>query len=823
MATLGMDPNISQGISQLGGAMLKLPGLRQDAMRQAQAQANADRLYELQLARNDAQIPLIRAQTDWYSARTKNETSKGIAGDLFPGVVNNLFETIPATPGSPEVGPGWAPPSSGWSSPDQPMTSIGAYPGRAAIAAQPARTAITTDQNKLAAFIAGANAAGYNPQTNVNAVRQLLGTQAMTAGTPGNPSIPFQGYQGLGMNLITPGSFDTNTATGVEDRNAMIAQAHQNALELATAKGELANAGSLANTQERNKGAMARLEAKGEMVKPGSGPKISFSEDKSAQEKSLIMLDKFVSDSLAGASADDAKELKDAYISSPRGKQVYDDLNRVIRERFAQTKNVVEAEKAGEEYLKSLKNEDIGRVGHWFKPDEAYVANKDLSAVGKQETPKVSSTGSTQTPAEAMANPPVSATQVAPAPATAPAQIETTKPAAAEQAPSATEPAKAEPQQETPAAAIAPAAMKTEQPATVEQPKTAAPSEAETKPVTGEASPTKPQETPASAVTEQPATAANLGSLVSNNPFKGTGTIEEQQPEQIGSPSGAGAPSTERTPFEKKYVALMTRKQQLSRSLTRGPLPPWGTSTGIGQAESGVLIDLNSDARSPAEKAAAPDGPRRYATIGEKDAVTQELLDIDRQLKDLMKNPFSRISPSAAYLDDLTIHGAARGYYVEDASSIPEGQRPLVIDKKELMFLLQSPSVVRNSDGSPRAVYKTGDGRYIDEGIVFSNFDKHHEKLSKFFIQEGMLDMKPGDSLARKLFSLKVAADAEILAYNRARGESSWLKQMGQGLGLPGVQSLMPNGTGFGQGRNMMRYGSPEYLSQHPIPDVPNR
>jgi hypothetical protein len=212
----------------------------------------------------------------------------------------------------------------------------------------------------------------------------------------------------------------------------------------------------------------------------------------------------------------------------------------------------------------------------------------------------------------------------------------------------------------------------------------------------------------------------------------------------------------------------------------------------------------------------------KFATIGGKDAVTKELLEIDAKLKHMMRNPIARISPSAAYLDDLTVHGAGK-YYVEDASEVDADKRPLVIDKKELMFLLQSPTVIRNSDGSPRGVYKTADGRYIDEGIVFSNFDKHHAKLANYFIQEGMFDMKPGDSLARKLFQLKVTADAEILAYNRAKGEGSWLKQMGQGLGLPGVQSLMPNGTGFGQGRNMMRYGSPEYLKQHPLPTVPGQ
>jgi len=812
MATLGMDPNISQGISQLGGAMLKLPSIRQDAMRQAAAQANADRLYELQLAKNDAQVPLIRAQTDWYNARTKNETSKGVAGELFPGVVNNVFETIPAVPGSPEIPAGWAPPSGGWSSPDQPMTSIGAYPGRAAVAAQPARTAITTDQNKLAAFIAGANAAGYNPQTNVNAVRQLLGTQAMTAGTPGNPSVPFQGYQGLGMNLITPGSFDTNTATGVADRDAMIANAHANSLELARTKGELANAGSLANTEKRNEGAMARLVAKGEQVTPGKGPKISFSEDKAAQEKAMILMDRFLTESVAGASPDDAKEMKDKFTAGERGKEIYTELSRVIREKFAATKNVVEAEDAGMEYLKGLKNEQIGEVSHLFGSNDIYTANKDTSVAGKSNTPKVSSTGSTQTPAEAIVAPAgqqlgTPPTEQVAAPVAAPAATVTQEQPKSAEAPvveKASEPAT--PKQETPAEVMAPAAAAAAQTPTkqaetqppAEEPKAAAPAEMPK----GEPK----QETPAEAVAAS-TTGANLNGLVNNNPFKGTGTVEEEMPEQIGSPSGAGAASTERTPFEKKYVELMTRKARLSRSMVKRPLPPWGTDSGIGQAPNGTLYDMTKP---------------NFPTIGSTEATTKELLDIDRQIKDLMRNPFSRISPSAAYLDDLTIGGAGR-YYVEDASKLPDAQRPLVIDKKEIMFLLQSPTVVRNSDGSPRAVYRTQDGRYLDEGVVFSNFDKHHEKLSKYFIQEGMLDMKPGDSLARKLFSLKVSADAEILAYNRAKGEGSWLKQMGGSLGMPGFQSLTPGGTGYGQTRNMMRYGSPEYLKQHPIPDVPER
>lgn len=781
MATLGMDPNISQGISQLGGAMLKLPSIRQDAMKQAAAQANADRLYELQLAKNNAQIPLIEAQTGWYNARTKNETSKGIAGELFPGVVNNVFETIPAVAGSPEVPAGWAQPSGGWSSPDQPMTSIGAYPGKAAVAAQPARTAITTDQNKLAAFIAGANAAGYNPQTNVNAVRQLLGTQAMTAGTPGNPGVPYQGYQGLGMNLITPGSFDTNTATGVEDRNAMIGTAHQNALELARTKGELANAGSLANTGLRNEGAMDRLIAKGEQVTPGKGPKISFSEDKAAQEKAMILMDKFVTESLSGASDDEVKDLKDRYMQGARGKEVYNELSRVIRERFASTKNVVEAEDAGMQYLRSLKNEDIGTVHNLFSKDKAYVANKDLSAVGAANTPRASSTGSTQTPAEAVSAPIQSAQQQVTAPVSS-------EPVKQDIAKNNTTPAVETSPKETPAAAVAPVetpAKQSEKIPMAEQPN-------------GVMKTGTPRQEP---------TGANLGQVVNNNLFNGTGTIEREMPEQIGSPSGAGASSTEKTPFEKKYVSLMTRKAQLSRSMVRRPLPPYGTETGIGQAPNGTLYDMTKP---------------NFPTIGSTEATTKELLDIDRQIKDLMKNPFSRISPSAAYLDDLTVGGAGR-YYVEDASKLPEAQRQLVIDKKEIMFLLQSPTVVRNSDGSPRAVYKTQDGRYLDEGVVFSNFDKHHEKLSKYFIQEGMLDMKPGDSLARKLFSLKVSADAEILAYNRARGDSSWLKQMGGSAGLPGIQSLNPNGLGYGQTRNMMRYGSPEYIKQHPIPDVPER
>lgn len=818
-----MDPNISQGISQLGGAMLRLPALQQNAMRQAQAQANADRLYELQLARNDAQVPLIRAQTDWYNARTKNETSKGIAGDLFPGIVNNVFETIPATAGSPEVPAGWAPPSSGWSAPDQPMTSIGAYPGRAAVAAQPARTAITTDQNKLAAFIAGANAAGYNPQTNVNAVRQLLGTQAMTAGTPGNPSVPFQGYQGLGMNLITPGSFDTNTATGVADRDNMIANAHANSLELAKTKGELANAGSLANTKERNEGAMARLVAKGEQVTPGKGPKISFSEDKAAQEKAMILMDRFLTEAVAGADPDDAKEMKDKFTASERGKKISTELSRVIREKFAATKNVVEAEDAGLEYLKSLKNETIGEVSHIFGSNDIYTANKDLSAVGASGTPKISATGSAQTPAEAIVAPVGQQTVTPPTEQNAtPVAVPTEdKPKAAE-APvveKASEPAA--PKQETPAEVMAPAASAAA-PAQTKQAETQPPAEEPKAAAPAEMPKEEPkQETPAEAVATSP-TSANVNGLVNNNPFKGTGTVEEQMPEQIGSPSGAGAASTEKTPFEKKYVELMTRKAKLSRSLVKGKLPPWGTETGIGQAANGTLIDMSKDSRHPAWQKAFPDSPPTYATIGANEATTKELIDIDRQLQKLMTNPFSRISPSAAYLDDLTIHGAGR-YYVEDASKLPEEQRKLVIDRKELMFLLQSPTVVRNSDGSPRAVYRTSNGAYLDEGVVFKNFDKHHEKLANYFIQEGLLDMKPGDSLARKLFSLKVEADREILAYNRAKGDNSWLKQMGGSLGLPGLQSLTPGGTGFGQGRNMMRYGSPEYLKQHPIPDVPEQ
>ncbi len=761
-----MDPNISQGISQLGGAMLKLPSIRQDAMRQAAAQANADRLYELQLARNNAQVPLIEAQTGWYNARTKNETAKGVAGELFPGVVNNVFETIPAVAGSPEVPAGWAPPSGGWSSPDQPMGSLGAYPGKAAVAAQPARTAITTDQNKLAAFVAGANAAGYNPQTNVNAIRQLLGTQAMTAGTPGNPGVPYQGYQGLGMNLITPGSFDTNTATGVEDRNTMIGTAHQNALELATTKGNLANAGSLANTEKRNEGAMDRLVAKGEQVTPGKGPKISFSEDKAAQEKAMILMDRFVTESLAGASDDEVKDLKDKYMGGARGREVYTELSRVIREKFAATKNVVEAEDAGVEYLKSLKNEDIGSTPtYWgLGTPKAYTANKDISAIGG-DSPKMSASGSTQTPAEALTQP-------------------VAKPVAAEQRPVASEEILVSPSKET-------------MPTKVEAPVEKAVAPAEKLPVAPKSA------EPAAGV----ANPASVAAAVTANPFSGTGTVENELPATIGSPSGSGAASTEKTPFEKKYVDLMTRKARLSRSLVKRPLPPQGTETGIGQAPNGTLYDMTKP---------------NFPTIGSTEATTKELLDIDRQIKDLMRNPFSRISPSAAYLDDLTVGGAGR-YYVEDASKVPDAQRPLVIDKKEIMFLLQSPTVIRNSDGTPRAVYKTQDGRYLDEGVVFSNFDKHHDKLSKYFIQEGMLDMKPGDSLARKLFSLKVSADAEILAYNRARGDKSWLKQMGGSMGIPGLQSLNPSGPGFGQPRNMMRYGSPEYISQHPIPDVPER
>jgi hypothetical protein len=813
MATIGMDPNISQGISQLGGAMLKLPSIHQEAAKQAAAQANADRLYQLQYERNNAQIPLIRAQTDWYNARTNNETSKGIAGELFPSLVNNIFDTIPATAGDPGSPAGWAPPSGGWSSPDQPMSSLAAYPGRPAIAAQPARTAITSDASKLAAFIAGANAAGYNPQTNVNAVRQLLGTQAMTAGTPENPNIPFQGYQGLGMNLITPGSFDTNTATGVEDRDAMIANAHANAMELARAKGELANAGSLATQGLRNEGAMARLQAKGEQVTPGKGPKISFSEDKAAQEKALVLINEFVNNALKGASDSDAASLRDAFMGSDKGKEIMTELSKVIREKFAATKNVVEAEEAGKAYLSGLKNVDIGTVKHLISDNEVYVANKDISSVGGTGT-KISPSGSTQTPAQAIAQPQM---PIKPAEQTAP-PVSTTeqKPVSSEQTlvGPKTEVAKESPVAESPAAAVAPAVApvqpKQEEPAPMKQ-------------STGEAAPTvepakvEPKNnSPAAAVAEQPKsedkTGANLSSLTSNNPFKGTGTIEEQLPEQIGSPSGAGAPSTEKTPFEKQYVALMTRKAQLSRSLFRGPVN-MSLTAGIGQDERGVLVDMT--------KLESPTSPR-FATIGGKDEVTKELLDIDARLKKMMRNPISRISPSAAYLDDLTIDGAGK-YYVEDASKVDADKRPFVIDKKEIMFLLQSPTVIRNSDGTPRAVYKTNDGRYIDEGIVFSNFDKHHKKLSDYFIQEGMLDMKPGDSLARKLFQLKVSADAEILAYNRAKGDSSWLKQMGQGLGLPGVQSLMPNGTGFGQSRNMMRYGSPEYLKQHPIPDVPGQ
>lgn len=902
MATLGMDPNISQGISQLGGAMLKLPSIRADAMANAQKQFNADRTYQLAIDRQNAQIPLYSAQANYYNARAAAEQDKSLAASLFPGALEATIEYTPAVKAqaaidaTDAVPPGFQGQYPGFSSADQPMSSIAAYPGAPAmpavpaVEASPARNSITKDPQMLARAISLAHRAGYNPQQTAAALRELMATGMMTT----------DGQEGQGMNLLRPGSFDMNTAVNIEDRNALIANSAANAEALARVKGELANAGALARTQLSNEGAMARQVAK---TGTAGNQKLSFYDSEQSSMLGDRILGEFIKNTIkehnstgsGNVSPSEEKQLTDEYITSEVGLKTKTELKEVIRQKYSETKNALEAEKAGKEYLKGLKNHEIGKVKLTWKPDIVITANKDTS------TPVVSPTGNnaapsekkTDTPADAIApaanttaattttsnlsteayaralritpeefDKRVKASGMTPsdyyksvkdlAPTSSQANVTNTSaangvnPVSPEktnyvQLPGNTNttedyalPVESSSAQQgsfgsllsndsqipesSPADAVASVPGKYSVKSGIETQENIQPKASEGKKynfkntdniIGKQESPasviSKPnfeynaEEASSSSFTQPEDKPIELQSLVTNNPFKGSGTIEETLPEIVGSPSGSEAPSTQKTPFEKLYISLIEEKRKLEKSLAKD-IPPHGTETGIGRAPNGTLIDINTK-----------------KTIASGDAITKRLIEIDNKITRLKNNPFSRISPSAALLDDLTIGGAG-SYYIEDASKIEDvSKRALFIDKKELMFLLQNPTVVRNSDGSPSAVYKTESGAFLPEERVFRDFDKYHEKLANYFIQEGMFDMKPGDSLARKLFQLKVSADSEILAYNNAKGAKSWLKQQGGMGGLPGLNTTIGNGAG----RSSMRTGSNEYLKQHPIPEVP--
>jgi len=883
MATLGMDPNISAGISQLGGAMMKLPSIKSGLAIQAQKQANADRMYQLGLDRNNAQVPLYNAQADFYRARAAAEQNKSLAASLFPGALEGLMDYTPAVQGQaateeiPAIAPGFQGEHTSWSDAEQPMQSIAAYPGAPAVAAKPAiqaapaRTSFNNNPAMLARAISFAAQAGYNPEQISGALREFIGT-----GMALQP-----GQQGEGMNLLSPGSFKTNVAVNEEDRNGMISNNAYNAEELARVKGQLANEGALERTNATVQGAMARQVAKGQIAK-GSIPKISLYEYEQSNLITNKLFSKFIDDAFKeyGTAEKDKVKITNQYIDSEKGIEVATELKRIFREKYAETKNAVEAQKAAEEYLKSLKNHRIGTDKFTFEPDKNITANRDASAPVISPTGSSDAPGAASTPASAVA--PAAATssangltstqatattdvsttayaralkitpeefvkrvkesgmtpseyyksQLVPAPKSTSANVTNTSadnginPVTAETGgyvqlggPTQTTDNYASPietstpkegsigsllskdsqvQETSPAAAIA--QKKTTE--NLEPIVSGTPANknnfkfTENKPVSTQSDVGYNSDEAASSIFAQPENKPKgLESLVTNNPFKGTGTVEETLPQTIGSPSGSNAPSTQKTPFEKLYTSLIEEKRRLSKSLIKDP----AGSRDIGQNEDGTLYDRMT-----------------RKTIGSQDAVTQRLIAIDKKLKELKDNPFARISPSAAMLDHLTIWGAGK-YYIEDASKIPDpAQRALFIDKKELMFLLKNPTVVGGPNG-PEAVYKTSDGRYLPEEHVFRDFDKYHEKLSNYFIQEGMFDMKPGDSLARKLFQLKVSADKEILEYNKAKGEKSWLKQQGGTLGLPGPNWLIGNGAT----RGSMRNGTTEYLKQHPIPEVP--
>jgi len=889
MATLGMDPNISAGISQLGGAMMKLPSIKSGLAVQAQKQANADRTYQLGLDRNNAQVPLYNAQADYYRARAAAEQNKSVAASLFPGALEGLMdytpavEAQPATEEIPGISPGFQGQLPSWSDAEQPMQSLAAYPGtptipaKPAIEAAPARTSFNNNPAMLARAISFAAQAGYNPEQISGALREFIGT-----GMALQP-----GQQGEGMNLLSPGSFKTNVAVNEEDRNGMILNNAYNAEELARVKGQLANEGALERTNATVAGAMARQVAKGGTAK-GSIPKISLYEYEQSNLITNKLFSKFIEDSFKeyGTAEKDKVKITNQYIDSEQGIEVATELKRIFREKYAETKNAVEAQKAAEEYLKSLKNHRIGTDKFTFEPDKNIIANRDASAPVVSPTGSTGAPGAVSTPASAVApaaatssaNGPTSTqateetnvsvtayaralkitpaefvkrvkesgmtpseyykSQLVPAPKSTSANVTNTSsnngvnPVTAETGgyvqlggPTQTTDNYASPvetstpqegsigsllskdsqvQETSPADAIA--QKKTTE--NLEPIVSGTPANknnfkfTENKPVSTQSDVGYNADEAASSIFAQPENKPKgLESLVTNNPFKGTGTVEETLPQAAGSPSGSNAPSTEKTPFEKLYTSLIEEKRRLSKSLMKDS--SYGSTGGL---ESGIIQNKDGTMYETMTR----------KTIGSQDAVTQRLIAIDKKLKEITNSPFARISPSAAILDHLTIDGAGK-YYIEDASKIPDPtKRGLFIDKKELMFLLQNPIVVGGPNG-PEAVYKTSDGKYLSEGVVFRDFDKHHEKLSNYFIQEGMFDMKPGDSLARKLFQLKVSADKEILQYNRAKGEKSWLKQQGNMLGLPGPNWLIGNGAT----RGTMRGGTTEYLKQHPIPDVP--
>ena len=186
--------------------------------------------------------------------------------------------------------------------------------------------------------------------------------------------------------------------------------------------------------------------------------------------------------------------------------------------------------------------------------------------------------------------------------------------------------------------------------------------------------------------------------------------------------------------------------------------------------------------------------PGSEVSGGMKD-ITERLTRLNQKIDSIMKNPYAKISPSAALLVEDFVN--TPGLVVNSLSQIPnEENRKYVLKQSEVVHLLKTfTNVTPLPNGNFSVLYpmptkdnqfvskligqtsryyatetpdNTMASQYVDGEKMFAAFDRAHLDVQKLFIRDGKLGMKPGDSLARTLVNLTIRSNMEIAKAGQA-------------------------------------------------------
>lgn len=862
MGTQGIDPNFSNAISTLASGVSGMGNAYLRGQQLGMQQLNNDRNfglaqdnYQLKVDQFNAEAPYREARVNATNATARanralarEREAKNLAMELFPGAVN---EALTWQEGEPIQ-----------------HSSFGAIPGIKG----PGSYAVEKNPNLLAKVISAGVQAGLTPGQAVDVLRKGVGTNRLFNAAPGSDASL------SGQTLVQPGS-----ANSVLSSRANI-QANEGVRASVVGRNEAAARASDASASAANALASKRQEET-QQLKAGKGVKqhpITLSDYNAIVQMSQGIVQahvdgRFPASSYSANDADAVREAIGTWTSDPL---INERVRQIMMDVYRSTGDAQQASAAANAWMSS-QTIDLGMFDVDSVNPFKTFGNTALVSRGTPLPPDVAALipappGAAAADAAAAASPAAAiAPAAAPAPAgpAAPAPVAPVAPAATPAAPPASVPAPVvpAPAPTTPAPApVAPAPAAPSSPAAAIAPPAAPPTIAPSIPpspvaevvapdsgeaayaeatgqgmidesqligfgmkdsVTKDASAgpgrklSKPLLTedgeaiPAVGVLDDPSLLYGKRPVPNTN---ATARMIQDIDSYVKSSDGINS-KTPRTPFESQFISLHQERAKYEKFIqTR--------KTELAPNDLKSQIEFNSSFAKESDVAFAQ----------------EKVNEINKKINFLMQRPFSRISPSAAILDQFAFYGDSenRQYIMSSVGSVPPEQRGNHVTPNEIRFLLQGAMAngtfvsgeMGNNPTSSIMAEKALSGDVSDiyyevPGMgkvpaeeVFRQFDKENASLERRVIKNGDLNMKPGDSLARTLFNLHLLANKEIELYRssmRSSGRKDWFDSSNFTSSLPGVNRVA---SAFSDAPGLpleeMRSGSPAYLKAHPIPKI---